>query len=233
MSNLLKFDNVNVETSQLLYSSICEENKAAAEVPQKNDCREIAEEQAKIIIKNAKHYASKVRGYAQKKSEKDFEEARSAGFKEGYEAGREIVEKENQIITRELKALIKNLDEQKEKFISFNEKDIIDVAFKIAEKVIKQKLDRKDEAFMKIYKNAVKDLVAQKWVKITVSDLDLEFVTSNSDYLISIVSGAETIDINVLDGAPKGTCIVETSEKIVDASVDTQLNALYKAIVKS
>ncbi|HBR32909.1 MAG TPA: hypothetical protein DD733_12600 [Clostridiales bacterium] len=80
--------------------------------------------------------------------------------------------------------------------------------------------------FLDIYEKAVKDIVAQKWVRLSVSDSDAVFATSHSDQLLGMVSGAERINIKVLDNAPKGSCIVETAEKIVDSGIDTQLSFL-------
>jgi flagellar biosynthesis/type III secretory pathway protein FliH len=45
-----------------------------------------------------------------------------------------------------------------------------------------------------------------------------------------MVDGAERIELEVLDDAPSGTCIVETSDKIVDAGIHTQIGMLRDAV---
>ena len=77
----------------------------------------------------------------------------------------------------------------------------------------------------------MKDLTAQRWIKLTVGKHDFEIASANSKYLVGLVSGADRIEIVVLDDAPVGTCIVETSEKIVDASILTQLQVLKNVIM--
>lgn len=228
MSNLIKNETVNLENETYDF------NKAEAEdtVETADNTLDIpsAEEEAKTIIEDAKTHAEKIRDYAYKKAEIEYEEAKTAGFKAGYEAGNEVFQKENRKTVDELKRLVVDIDEQKERYIQYNDRKICNLIFKIAEKIINQRLDKNGEIFLNIYKKAVQDLVAKKWVKLTVSGYEYELATSNSEYLTQLVSGAETIDIQVLADAPRGTCIIETSEKIVDASVNKQLEGLHNTI---
>lgn len=214
------------------------ERKAAAESAKKMYMAEAmklaeADREAQEIINSAKVYASKIRTFARKKAELEYEEAKTAGFKEGYEAGKELALRENSEKVEELKQLIKKLDDTKATYIEDTRQELINLTFKIAEKIIGIKLDKSDSTFISIFKNAVKDLTAQKWVKLSVSEQDYQFATSNAELLKSFISGAETIEIDVIDNAPKGTCIIETSEKILNASVNTQLESLYNAVVNS
>jgi flagellar assembly protein FliH len=284
LSSLLKFNDVNIESNQFVYTnffveldsnesesktdikpvaitepavkadpkSLMEADKKAEEILE-TDKREkaaaaesarrirIAEEtklaeadkQAQEIINSAKIYASKIRSFARKKAEIEYEEAKTAGFKEGYEAGKEIAVRENNNNVEELKQLIKKLDNTKITYIEDTKQELLNLTFKIAEKILGEKLDKNEGSFISVFKNAVKDLTAQKWVKLSVSEFDYKFSTANADLLKNLISGAESIDIEVVEKAPKGTCIIETSEKILDASVNTQLESLYNAVVNS
>jgi flagellar assembly protein FliH len=192
-----------------------------------------ADREAQEIINSAKMYASKIRLFARKKAELEYEESKSAGFREGYEAGKEIALRENNDNVEELKRLLKLLDDTKAAYIENTRQELINLTFEIAEKIIGAKLDKNDSTFISIFKNAVKDLTAQKWVKLSVSEQDYEFATENAELLRKFISGAETIEIDIFDNAPEGTCIIETNEKILDASVKTQLESLYNAVANS
>jgi len=192
-----------------------------------------ADREAQEIINSAKIFATKIRSFAFKKAKFEYEEAKTKGFKEGYEAGKEIALKEYTSIVDQLKQLLKQLDDTKERYLDDCRQELINLTFKIAEKIIGEKLDRNESAFVSIFKNAVKDLTTQKWVKLSVSEYDYEFATANAELLKSFISSAESIEINVIENAPKGTCIIETNEKILDASVNTQLESLYKAVVNT
>ena len=71
----------------------------------------------------------------------------------------------------------------------------------------------------------------QERLKVIVSEYEAEFMTSNADTLLKMTRGAKDIEIQVLENAPRGTCIVETPLSIVDASVETQFNRLKDSMV--
>jgi len=222
LSNLLKHNSVNIEIDHILYTK--------SEGGNIGKSANLTSE-ADRIIENAQNYAAKLKSYAEKKAVSDYEEAKKSGYKAGYDEATELIENQNRVVVKEMQGMLTVLDENKEKLLKSNKDNIIDLAFRIAEKVINQKLSSDKELFFKIYEKAVKDLVAQKWLKLTISKHEVQLVTSNSDYLLSMVSGAERLEVEVLDDASRGICIVETTEKIVDASVITQLNTLQNATV--
>lgn len=221
----MKYSNVNIESGRIVYNG-------GGFKPSKNDVRKSAAEEAEAIIENAKKEAEKLIADGESKREAIFAAAEEQGYKSGIEKAYKDAERENEAALGEIKAIIGKLDAYKEKYIADRKRDIIELSFRIAEKVINQKLASDKEIFLKIYEKAVQDLVAQKWLKITVSKADADVATSSSDLLLTMVSGAERLEIKVLDDVPQGTCIVETTEKIIDASVRTQLNALREAVCK-
>ncbi|MGI6203437.1 MAG: FliH/SctL family protein [Eubacteriales bacterium] len=185
---------------------------------------------AQAIVENAQVEAEDIVRRAKDDAAQILVEARMSGYKEGLEQGRVKAQLEVKQALAEVKALLERLDAEKDNLIAQTQNDIIELAFMIAEKVMNQKLSSDMDSFIKLYEKAVKDLKAQKWVKLTVSKQDVEFVTENSDLLLSMVDGAERIELEVLDDAPSGTCIVETSDKIVDAGIHTQIGMLRDAV---
>lgn len=197
---------------------------------------EQADAEATKIIENAKIEAEQIKRNALEEANAAIAASKETGYKLGYKVGyKEATQaalNEYSVALNEIKAVINRIDEEKDRIFEESKKDVIDLSFKIAEKIINQKLAEDKESFLKIYENAVKDLSSQKWVKLSLSKQSVDIVTKNIDYLVEMVSGAERLEIKVLDDAPEGECIVETSEKIVDASVQTQLNTLREAVFK-
>jgi len=239
LSNLLKYENV--ETSRIPYNFIRIKEQEVIETKHSNQTVNIEElinvknskNEAKKIIYDANSYAALIKNNAEKQAECDCEKAKAIGYAAGFKSATIEAEKKNLLELEEIKQVLKNLDEQKSKFIAENKQNTIDLAFKVAEKAINQRLSSDDGLFLKIYEKAVKDLTAQKWLKLSISKSEVQIVTTNSEYLLSMVSGAERLEIEVLEKAPKGTCIVETTEKIVDASINTQLEVLHKVMSKA
>jgi len=234
LSNLIKVSRVNVESASVTYS-VPKKDKNAAPVkevaaPSPEDTVREAKLAVQAIVENAQVEAEDIVRRAKDDAAQILVEARMSGYKEGLEQGRVKAQLEVKQALAEVKALLERLDAEKDNLIAQTQNDIIELAFMIAEKVMNQKLSSDMDSFIKLYEKAVKDLKAQKWVKLTVSKQDVEFVTENSDLLLSMVDGAERIELEVLDDAPSGTCIVETSDKIVDAGIHTQIGMLRDAV---
>lgn len=241
MSELFKVSYVNVETDGVMYYKTQNVNKSNNAVKNEQAAIEIqkaAEAKAQNIIKNAKIDAENIMRQSLEEAQASIADAKKAGYDAGYETGYNEgfekacsdVQTQNEKVLNEIMAIMDRLDEEKDRLFAENKKDIIELSFKIAEKVINQKLTTDEQSFLKIFENAAKDLTAQKWVKISVSNQQVEFVTKNSDYLLSVIGGAERLEVEVLDNAPAGECIIETSDKIVDASVSTQIDLLRAAV---
>jgi len=213
LSNLLK--NENIEISGTPYETI-----RVKRINRKSSIPD-AESKAKTILDKATEAAEEINRNAVLASER--------GFAEGFNKGQEQATEKYNAGLEEIKRIISELEANKISFLTENRSNIIELAFKVAEKVVNRKLTEDQGLFLDIYEKAVKDIVAQKWVRLSVSDSDAVFATSHSDQLLGMVSGAERINIKVLDNAPKGSCIVETAEKIVDSGIDTQLSFLKKA----
>lgn len=188
-----------------------------------------ARAEAAKIIEDAQEYAENIKFNAERQAESEYAVARETGYSDGYAEANE----NSKDLFDQISVIIQQLEERKVSLVEENKDFVIDLAFKIAEKVIGKKLIGDKDLFLGLYQRAVKDINAQKWVKLTVSENEAEFATSQSEYLTSLVKGADRIEITVSEKSPCGTCIVETSEKIVDASIATQMNILYSAVHES
>lgn len=189
-----------------------------------------AEEEAQKIIEKAQQYAEKVRKFSEKQANSDYEVAKSKGYEAGYEEGLEFCEKKFTDLLSELRRVIDDLDRARDEIIAKNESKIIDVAICMAEKIVNKELQEDKEIFLNLYKKSVRGLVANKWVKLTVSQYEANFATAHSDELLRMVSGAEHIDIVVSEEAECGTCIIETSETIINGSANQQFQVMSKAL---
>ena len=196
---------------------------------------------AQEIIREAKEQAeaeaekikAQILEEAQAKAKDVILDAKKAGYADGYDTGAAKAQKDNEALGNEIVGYIKRLDDNKQELISKNENEFKNLVFSIVQKVINEKLESDDSTFYGVYKKAIQEFMGEKWIKLTVSDKDYEFAAANSDYLMSMLRGAENIEISVLDGAPKGTCIVETANGIADTSVDSQLQIVERTLASA
>ena len=233
LSKLLKRNTIHYDDTPFVFVDNHQKSPKKHDVDKKEQL-EIQQKEQEKMLEKAESIIAKAEMKADeiiKQALADAAEIEKEGFVKGYNKGLIAAEKENEAELEHLKALICKLDDDTERFFEQAKQSVTELAMTIAEKVVSQKLSSDEAIFLKLYENAVKDLNAQKWIKLTVGKNEFEIATANSEYLIGLVSGAERIDVVVLDDAPAGTCIVETSEKIVDASILTQLQVLKNAIM--
>jgi flagellar assembly protein FliH len=184
---------------------------------------------AREIIEKAQQISRKILESTVEKAKTEEKNAEEAGYSNGFEAGRQ--EAANRIKTEleELVTLVDSLDRQKEAILARYQDDLKDLALGIARKIIDTELETGDRAFISMFQKAVQEMNGQEWVKVTVSDFEAAVATSNAEFLRALVRNAKKITIVPVEGAPRGTCVIETPQCIADAGVDTQLARLREA----
>lgn len=185
--------------------------------------------EAETMIENARAQAEDILSNTRRQAQDLLEEARKQGYEEGKKRAFEFAHLEIGEAVSEISALLHSLEEQKAGMLRNYEGKIRDLAIHIAKKVIQTELDNNNETFLNIYRSAVQELRDQEWIRLSVSDLQVQFATENADTLMSLAKGAKHIEIVGLPEAPSGTCIVETPDGIVDASLDTQMDKIKEA----
>ncbi len=186
--------------------------------------------QAREIMREAEKFSDDARAAAMKQADQMREQARREGYQKGYEQGKFQAQTENEKKLDQLVQLMENLDRGKEALFKQYEQQMIDLALEIARKVVADRIEQDDEAFIRIFKKAVEGLSGQKIVKVSVSEHHLEFATAHADYLRSMVQDAEKLEVQVIEGASPGSLIVDTEDVSIDASVEKQLEVLEQSV---
>lgn|GEM_PF-3371790 len=244
MSKIFKDSDVVLDKQQhflildvVLESEDC--NEALKLLPydktQKKNTEALSQARAKAqkIIENANEFAKKIIQNATQKAQKEYEHAQKIGFENGFLEGKQKAENEMKAAMEELITLNAAMEEERKTIICKYEEELKELALDIAKKVINTELEKNDSLFISLYNNAVKQHSEQKWLKVTVSQFEAEFATSNAELLLSMVKGAQDIKFSILANAPRGTCIVETPLSITDTSVQTQLHKLEESFLNA
>lgn len=254
LSNLLKSDAVildsysfryNAESPKVRTESTKKSRESAREtvapavdpVKQGELMLELANQEAKKIIEDAKRVAEKLferaAADAKAKAKAEEEESSKRGFKFGYQAGMEEARKQSRVYLDDLTKLMHEVDLEKLKLLKENENQIKKMIISIAEKITEVRYLEDDQVFLSLYKKAVEGYIGQKWIRLKVSEHEASFATSHTDLLLSLSKGASNIEVTVLKNAPRGTCIVEMDGGIVDASLKSQLQMVEKAFMNA
>ncbi len=208
--------------------------------------------QRETIIKDATNEALKIVNTAKRNAQlevaeikkRSFEEAYSAGYEigknkgydEGYKLGlkdiREELTKENEIRINEISSMLESIENKKQLILSKYESELLQVSLNIAEKIMRQKIEFKDNSLARIVEGVIKDYKNVEWVKIYVSNKDeVKMIEADKILIDELEKISHDIKIEVKRDLAQGSCIVETPDSIVDASIDTQLSNLKEILL--
>lgn len=185
------------------------------------------EEQIKQILNDARAEAKAIREEAR---EEGFEEGRKEGIRIAYQEGQEALERQEELFLQQLKHIIEGISEEKKKFLQKHQKDLAMLSLSIAEKIIQKSLQEDSSAIENMILSATDKINHREWAKIYISQRDASLLLNGDrDFLRQIEYLSDHIKIIPMN-TEEGTCIVELPERIIDASVDTQMENVKKVL---
>jgi len=174
-----------------------------------NRLKERLEEERKAVIKAANEEAGFIRNRA---------------YNEGYERGVQEKAEEIQSLINKNEKFLHDINilitEKLQKF----EKNLTELSVEIASKVLARKLDEDDQCIADLIRKAVDEVKNSEWISITLSE-ELKQVLGGLEEELRRGRFAGKLDI-MFKEAPRGTCIVETPDGVIDASIHTQIENL-------
>ncbi len=199
-----------------------------------------ASAESEKLIEEAKQQAQKL---IEETVQKATEEASDKGFAEGYKKGQNegYMAAENAInegmiqeaaaFREELEASLKEFEERKEEILGNSLNDLTDLAVNIAEKVIKISLRSSKDVVAKMIVAAAEDCRDKQWAKVYISQDEKALAMNLEKELIDALNQiSSNVKVVVMEDEPSGTCIIESPDQIVDASVGTQLDNIRQIV---
>ena len=196
-----------------------------------------AQLQAELILRQAQEDAELILDQARERAVQECDAiragARDEGYREGYAQGTAKA-LEDSIRDREATAarLEKNVQRflekasiAREEMLAQTQHELLDLCIAIAEKIVRVSLRSSSEVIIRMIQSATERMKRQEWVHIYISGCDTRGMAQISPALTAALSSlSQHIKIVPMGDDEGGTCIVETPEEIVDASVSTQLS---------
>lgn len=195
-----------------------------------------AREEAEKILTEAKGEAEKLLSEIREKTEKAVEDGRAQGYNMGYRDGEQKGEENGYVqglkkckeTLLDLKKLCEDIERERNELMAENRRAIFDLSMEIAQKITMTMLSQKDKsALQRMITAAAKQFRNAKTIKVTLSKLDLsEDVDADLKLFEKCFSPTAQVEFEVLEGAEKGTLMLETESEILDAGVSTQLKMI-------
>jgi flagellar assembly protein FliH len=154
------------------------------------------------------------------------EEAKREGYSSGLIEGKDKGYKECQETISFAKGIVQSAKEDYQKHIVSAEKTILNLGMKVAERIIDQKLAENETIFLSIVKRALKEARDYNEIQLHVNPIHYGFLLSQKEDLLAIFPKEVDIYIYPDEDLSKQSCIIESSNGRIDATVDSQLEEI-------
>ncbi len=155
---------------------------------------------------------------------------------EGYQAGFLQGEKDaNEQYSKILQVAKLTVEKSKLDFIEQveqSEEVILRLGIKVAEKVLKAKIDENKEVFLQIVKHAIKEVKDYTDINVIVHPSMYELVLSQKDELRALLNSENNLFIYPNEELKESDCVIESSFGRIDASIDSQLAELKAKLLE-
>lgn len=180
-----------------------------------------AGETAERIIRDAEAEAERIRKAAETLRagvESVREQARREGFAKGEAAGKALVTEQ-----------LLRLDRMREEFFSKAEPEIIRLVLAIAEKLIGQIAAERPDTVKGVVRQALERSIGDR-ITVKLNPEDYRTVMSEGYEFRDVLDRTKRLLFKEDETIHKGGCVVETEVGTIDAQIETQLEAIRKAL---
>lgn len=193
-------------------------------------CRIPANEAASNACENNKDVEAEIEkiGKEEKQRIKIAEkDAYDRGFSKGLGEGIDREKRELSFAAESVEKMIGELKMLKEELLKSSEKEIIGLAFLMAEKVIHKEVSADREVILSVLRDAIRNMRDSDGVRIRLNPEDYRYITeAKPDFLDSF--GDILIEKDEKIG--RGGAVIETHLGAVDARLDQQLNKIRESL---
>lgn len=204
---------------------------------------EYAQVQAESIIAEARAVADEILANVEVEALDELEllrsGARDEGYRDGYARGmmdaaeqsKEEQEAYAEALNQQVKDFLEDASTAREQMIADTVEELRDLAIAVAEKVVRVSLKTSSEVIVRMIRSATDKLKRREWMHIYISGCDQQGLAEISPALsLSMSAMSEHVRIIPMKDDELGTCIIETPEEIIDASLSTQVNNIRNLV---
>lgn len=182
-----------------------------------------AKNQAGVIIAQANAEKERILSEARTQAQQMMAEAYDEGAKKGFQEKTTLLDNLALYISHS----IEDIKKEKNKFFREYEKELKHLSVEICEKIISQKVEEDDMIMYGVIKDAVRYARDTKWVKAEVSSQLSGYIDSLEKELNE---SGQNVEFILSDSVPKDTCILNTSDGLVVATLSEQIKNLREFI---
>jgi flagellar assembly protein FliH len=160
---------------------------------------------------------------AREEADRIREQARAEGFAAGQQAALAAPPPRLEAALAALHGAVAGVEEVRDKTAAQVERDAIELALQLAEKIVAGALAVESERIVDVVRGSLRRLAERRRVTILVNPDDLETVRSATDSFVTGLGGIEHCEVQAERRIAPGGALVRTEEGQIDATVSTQL----------
>ena len=161
------------------------------------------------------------------------ESAYQKGFTDGEHKGREEGIEQIKPAVELLQDWVRMIQTEKEELIRRYEKDVVELAFQITEKILAREIQTQPEVIIDSVRAGLQKIVNAESVTLRVNPEDMKIIESVQEELSKELAKSESLHLQTDDSVSRGGCVLETENGILDGQLDTQLNRLRTLLAES
>ncbi|WP_256236484.1 flagellar assembly protein FliH [Bacillus sp. EB600] len=197
-----------------------------------------ASSKAEMIVKEAQSQVQSIReqisrekmAWEQEKASLA-EAAREEGFSKGVADGKAQGYQEYHNAILFAQEVVNTAKKDYQHQVASAEKVILKIGISAAEKILGEKLNESEDGFLAIAKRALKEARESRDVQLHVHPCHYEFLLSRKDELTVIFPKETDIYIYPNDELAETSCLIESANGRIDASIDSQLKELKRKLL--
>ena len=165
-------------------------------------------------------------------TEIDLDQRIAEAFNNGLKEGKELAERGLINVFRALRASSETIHNLRDKIFRESEDEIINLIMLVARKVIINEVTENRKILTSVVQHAIADLSARDEITVRINPDDYQLVTSGRDELLLKELLNEHLSIKPDPSVAAGFCLVDTEMGTIDASLDGQLEQLYRSLLE-
>lgn len=190
------------------------------------DIEEEQRNRAEIILENAQREAADIMNAAKREALKLKEDTLEKSRKQGYEEGLKKGNLEIELIKKDLLEQQRLQEEEYQRTLEEIEGQVSELIISLITKLTGIYIEDKSDIILYLVEKALTNDDRAEDYTIRISRDDFEILSSKKDYIEGLIG--RSIQITIDGQLSKNQCLIETDSKVINCSLDVQLNNLIK-----
>jgi flagellar assembly protein FliH len=157
-------------------------------------------------------------------------EAYEKGFAQGEKDGVELGQRKALKLIENIENLLTSMDDLKQEILALYEREIVELVFAIAEKVIHRTIRSDDVAIKGTVLSALKLAAEKSKATLRVNPEDFDYVEELRPEFFAAVKELKALTVTSDPSITRGGCLLESPYGDVDARIETQLEKIHQCL---